>query len=90
VGVIIAALVLTLLLVFILQNPQSAKVSYLGATVRMPLGVGLLLAAIGGVLFAGVIASMRIWQLRHRLTDPVLPGDLGRRPRYRSRRPKAV
>ncbi|MGD0219936.1 MAG: lipopolysaccharide assembly protein LapA domain-containing protein [Acidimicrobiales bacterium] len=69
VGVIIATLVLTLLLVFILQNTKQVKISYFTAHGALPLGVGLLLAAIGGVLFAGVVGSLRIWQLRHRLGD---------------------
>jgi uncharacterized integral membrane protein len=67
VGVIIATLILVLLLVFILQNSKSVKVSYFTVNGTMPLGVALLLATIGGVLFAGVVASLRIWQLRHRL-----------------------
>jgi putative membrane protein len=66
VGVIVAALVLVLLLVFILQNTKSVKISFFTANGTMPLGVALLLAAIGGVLFAGGVASLRIWQLRHR------------------------
>jgi uncharacterized integral membrane protein len=33
----------------------------------MPLGVALLLAAIGGILLAALVALLRIWQLRHRL-----------------------
>ena len=65
--VVIAAVVLVLLLVFILQNTTSVKVSYFTASGTMPLGVALLLAAVGGVLLAGIIASLRIWQLRHRL-----------------------
>jgi uncharacterized integral membrane protein len=44
------------------------KISYFTATGTMPLGVALLLAAIAGVLLAGVVASLRIWQLRHRPT----------------------
>jgi uncharacterized integral membrane protein len=62
------ALVLVLLLVFILQNTRSVKVSYLGLAGTMPLGIALLLAAIAGLLLAGGIASLRIWQLRHRLS----------------------
>ncbi|MHB8263287.1 MAG: lipopolysaccharide assembly protein LapA domain-containing protein [Acidimicrobiales bacterium] len=68
VGIIAAALVLVLLLVFILQNTRSVKISYFTTSGRLPLGVALLLAAIGGLLLAGVIASLRIWQLRHHLT----------------------
>jgi uncharacterized integral membrane protein len=67
VAVVIAAVVLVLLLVFILQNTRSVKVSYFTVNGTMPLGVALLLAAVGGVLVAGVVASLRIWQLRHRL-----------------------
>jgi uncharacterized integral membrane protein len=62
------AVVLVLLLVFILQNTRSVKVSYLGLAGSMPLGIALLLAAIAGLLLAGGIASLRIWQLRHRLS----------------------
>ena len=68
VGVIAGAVVLVLLLVFILQNTRSVKISYFTANGRMPLGVALLLATIGGLLLAGAVASLRIWQLRHRLT----------------------
>lgn len=66
-GVIVGVVVLVFLLVFIIQNGQSVKVSFFTASVHMPLGVALLLAAIGGVLLAGIVASLRIWQLRHRL-----------------------
>lgn len=68
VAVIAAAVVLALLLVFILQNTRSVKISYFTANGTLPLGVALLLAAIGGVLLAGVVGSLRIWQLRRRLT----------------------
>jgi|HubBroStandDraft_6_1064221.scaffolds.fasta_scaffold191367_2 putative membrane protein len=66
-GVIIGVVVLVLDLVFIIQNSQSVKVSFFTGSVNMPLGVALLLAAVGGVLLAGIVASLRIWQLRHRL-----------------------
>ncbi len=71
VAVIVAALVLVLLLVFILQNSRSVKISYFTANGMMPLGVALLLAAIGGVLFAGGVASLRILQLRRRTNSSV-------------------
>ena len=80
VAVIVATLVLVLLLVFILQNMESVSVSYFTATGTMPLGVALLLAAVGGVLFAGLVASLRIWQLRHRLSHPTRSAR-GRRTR---------
>jgi lipopolysaccharide assembly protein A len=67
VGVIIGVVVLVLDLAFIIQNTQSVKVSFFTLSANMPLGVALLLAAAGGVLLAGIVASLRIWQLRHRL-----------------------
>ncbi len=47
-GGIIATLILVLLLIFILQNTHSVKVSYFSVNRTMPLGVALLLATIGG------------------------------------------
>jgi uncharacterized integral membrane protein len=67
IGIIVGALVLVLLLVFILQNTRSVRVSYFTVSGTMPLGVALLLAAIAGLLLAGGVASMRIWQLRRRV-----------------------
>jgi uncharacterized integral membrane protein len=67
VGIIIGVVVLVFLLAFIIQNSRSVKVSFFTVDVNMPLGVALLLAAVGGVLLAGIVASLRIWQLRHRL-----------------------
>lgn len=67
-GVVAGAVALVLLLVFILQNTRSVRISLFSAHGRMPLGVALLLAAIGGVLLAGAVASLRIWQLHRRLT----------------------
>jgi uncharacterized integral membrane protein len=61
------AAVFVLLLVFVLQNTRSVKVSFLSFAGSMPLGIALLLATIAGVLLAGGIASLRIWQLRSRL-----------------------
>lgn len=65
--VVIGVVVLVLDLVFIIQNSQSVKVSFFTGSVHMPLGVALLLAAIGGVLIAGIVASVRNRQLRRRI-----------------------
>jgi lipopolysaccharide assembly protein A len=69
VGVIVGGVILIFLLIFVIQNTESVKVSFLTVGGRMPLGVALLLAAVGGVLLAGLVASLRIWQLRHRLRE---------------------
>jgi uncharacterized integral membrane protein len=60
------AVVLLLLLIFILENTQRVKVSYLGADGHLPLGVALLLAAAGGALIVGLVGIARIVQLRAR------------------------
>lgn len=63
-SLIAGAIVLILLLVFILENTQSVKIAYFGAGFHLPLGVALLLAAIGGALLAGIFGATRILQLR--------------------------
>lgn len=67
IGIIVAALVLVLLLVFILQNTKPVKIAYFTANGHVPLGVALTLSSVGGVLLAGVVASLRIVQIRRRL-----------------------
>lgn len=63
-GMILAALVLVLLLVFVGQNSQTVTVRFLWATGRLPLGVAMLFAAIAGVLAVAVPGTIRIVQLR--------------------------
>ena len=55
---------------FILENTQSVKVSYFGLGGHLPLGVALLLAAIGGALLVGIVGTARIVQLRRRVRRP--------------------
>jgi len=64
VAMIASALALLLLLIFALQNGQAVRVSFLGAHASMPLGIALLLAALGGVLVVALPGSGRILQLR--------------------------
>ncbi|MGN6869987.1 MAG: LapA family protein [Solirubrobacteraceae bacterium] len=63
-ALIAGAIVLILLLVFIIENTASVKISYFGAGFHLPLGVALLLAAIGGALLVGIVGTARIMQLR--------------------------
>ena len=60
----LSAVVLLLLLVFILENQKSVDVAYFGAHASLPLGVALLLAAVGGALLVVIAGSARILQLR--------------------------
>jgi uncharacterized integral membrane protein len=69
-ALIAGAVVLILLLVFILENTKNVKISYFGAGFSMPLGVALLLAAIGGALLVGIVGTARIVQLRRRVRHP--------------------
>lgn len=64
VKVLPALLVLAVILVFIFQNSQSAKVSFVTASGRLPLAVALLGAAALGALFVLALGSIRILQLR--------------------------
>jgi uncharacterized integral membrane protein len=58
------AVILLLLLIFILQNGKTVDVSYMGAHGHLPLGVAMLLAAVGGVLLVVLAGAARIGQLR--------------------------
>jgi uncharacterized integral membrane protein len=60
-------LVLVLLIVFIAQNTQSVKVSFLGWDGHAPLAVALLLSAAAAMVVTAVAATLRILQLRRRV-----------------------
>ncbi|MFC5993130.1 lipopolysaccharide assembly LapA domain-containing protein [Pseudonocardia hispaniensis] len=64
IGLILSALVLLFLLIFILQNLDPIRISFLGASGSLPTGVALLLAAIAGVLLVAIPGTGRIVQLR--------------------------
>jgi uncharacterized integral membrane protein len=73
-GLVAGAIILILLLVFILENTQSVKISYFGANGHVPLGVALLLAAVGGALLVGVLGAARIAQIRRHAKRRARPG----------------
>ncbi|MBN9746769.1 MULTISPECIES: lipopolysaccharide assembly LapA domain-containing protein [Amycolatopsis] len=64
IAVIVAIVVLAFLLVFILQNLDTATVHFLGASGSMPLAVAMLFAAIAGAALVALIGGARILQLR--------------------------
>jgi uncharacterized integral membrane protein len=64
VAMIVAVIVLIFLLIFILQNLSSITLSFLGASGNLPLGVAMLLAAVGGALLVALVGAARILQLR--------------------------
>ncbi len=63
-GVAFGLILLTVLLVFILQNLQEVKVSFFWVNWRAPLAVDLLFATVLGGLVVFVAGSVRILQLR--------------------------
>ncbi|MBV9093390.1 MAG: DUF1049 domain-containing protein [Streptosporangiaceae bacterium] len=74
VAVAFFVVVLLFLLIFILQNEEKVHISYLGAQGHLPLGVAMLLAAVGGALLVILAGAARIGQLRftarrHRRAD---------------------
>lgn len=77
---ILFAVVLLLLLIFVLQNGQDAKISYFGAHGSLPQGVALLLAAVFGILLVALPGTARIIQLRIR--DRRYRGAARTRPTY--------
>jgi uncharacterized integral membrane protein len=63
-GLIFSALVLVFLLVFILQNLEPVRITFLGFGGSLPIGVALLLAAVAGLLLVAIPGGIRIMQLR--------------------------
>ena len=64
IGLTISALIGIALLVFILQNTEQARVQLFFWHFSMPIGVGILLAAVGGGIMMAILGGLRIWQLR--------------------------
>jgi uncharacterized integral membrane protein len=70
----VSAVILLLLLIFILMNLRRTSISFFGAHASVPIGVGLLLAAVAGALIviipgSGRIIQLRITARRHRRVD---------------------
>jgi uncharacterized integral membrane protein len=59
--------VLTVILVFVFQNPKDVKVSLFTFSGTLPLSVALLGAVILGALMALALGSVRIFQLRRQV-----------------------
>lgn len=63
-GICVAALLLVVLIVFMLQNTGSVEVSFLWMDGALPLALALLIAAVGAAILTMVIGVARITQLR--------------------------
>ena len=64
VAVVAGLVVLTLLLVFILQNLDTATVRFFGMEGSLPLAIAMLFSALGGAALVALIGGARILQLR--------------------------
>ena len=60
----VALLLLILLIVFILQNSTKVDVQFLGMSGTIPLGLALLIAAVGGGVVVAIDGVARVTQLR--------------------------
>lgn len=63
-SLILGFLVLIVLLIFITQNTETTSFTFLHWHWSLPLGVAILLAAIGGGLLTGLVSAARMFQLR--------------------------
>jgi uncharacterized integral membrane protein len=63
-ALIVGFLILILLLIFIAQNTASTPFTFFGWHWSLPLGVAILLAAVGGGLLTVAVGTARIVQLR--------------------------
>ena len=64
VGLVTAAVLLVLLVVFLIQNAHTVEIRFLGAHLRVSLAVAMLAAAVAGALITGAAGTARIAQLR--------------------------
>ncbi len=73
----VALVLLILLVVLILQNQESVELQYFGLTTEVPLGVALLIAAVGGALVVGIVGVVRLTQVRVRARRARRASDAG-------------
>ncbi|MGW4483337.1 LapA family protein [Amycolatopsis sp. NPDC004368] len=64
ISAIVAIVLLAFLLVFILQNLNSVTVNFLGMSGSLPIGIAMLLAALGGMIVIALVGGARILQLK--------------------------
>jgi lipopolysaccharide assembly protein A len=69
VGICVAAVLLIVLVIFMLQNTRPVLVTFFSLEGTVPLAIALLIAGIGVGLIALVVGTIRIGQLRSRLSQ---------------------
>ena len=68
VGSWVAAVILVILMVFMLQNTSQVDVTFLWLEGSVPLALALLIAGVGAGIVVAVVGAARITQLRRRLS----------------------
>lgn len=63
-GLVVGALIVILLMVFILQNLDSVPIYLFTWEFNLPVGIAVLLAAVGGALVMAAAGGVRILQVR--------------------------
>lgn len=63
-SLIFGFLILIVLLIFITQNTESTSFTFITWHWNLPLGVAILLAAVGGGLITALVSAARMFQLR--------------------------
>lgn len=63
-GLVVGAIILVVLMVFIIQNLDSVPIHLFGWTFDLPIGIGMLLAAVAGALVMATAGGVRILQVR--------------------------
>ncbi|MDO4908919.1 MAG: lipopolysaccharide assembly protein LapA domain-containing protein [Corynebacterium sp.] len=66
-SLVVGILLLVLLIIFILQNPDPVAVQYFGWKFTLPTGITVLLAAIVGAAVMALIGIIRMFQLRRQV-----------------------
>lgn len=76
-ALVIGAAVLAILLLFVVQNPHTVKISFAMWSIHVSLAVALLLASVAGGLLVGAVGGARLAQVRrathrssHKPSDP--------------------
>lgn len=67
IGLIVAAVLLVLLLIFIVQNAQSVRIEFFGWSGHASVAVAILLGVAAGALLVALPGTVRIMQLRRQV-----------------------
>jgi uncharacterized integral membrane protein len=70
-GLVLGSLITIVMLVFILQNLDDTRVSFLTWEYTMPTGVAMLLSAVAGALITAFVGGVRILQVKRQVRKKV-------------------